>query len=118
LGRQPSPKFCDEPKKNAEYEAVTTRPREDRVASSTATAWLPQWFGELSELLTELMDGLMFQFRETAPTFYHEYFKARKLVGPATRSTAPAPAASEPRSVSIAVHSSAGDANLALAKAA
>jgi len=79
------------------FEALLSKPRQNIGASSAATKVLPARFGEADVLLGDRLDGLMPQFKDSAPDFYNEYFAARNIVdnngGQAAKpDAAPAPA--------------------------
>jgi len=79
------------------YEALLPRPRQSIGASRAATKVLPARFSEADVLLGDRLDGLMPQFKDSAPDFYNEYFAARNIVdnngGQSAKSTStPTPA--------------------------
>ncbi len=61
----------------------------DRVA---ATQDLDALFADTDLLLDEVLDGLMYPFRRTQPTFYASYLNARKVIGLGKRSKSEVPA--------------------------
>lgn len=67
-------------KRIAEFRAVQPKPRQNRSASSAATAQLPKLFVRAAELLKDELDGLAVQFKSANPAFYAEYRSARHVV--------------------------------------
>ena len=53
-------------------------PIQMRAIRKQLTALLPQLFTEGTAILTEVVDGLMEQFKESNPDFYEQYFNARR----------------------------------------
>jgi hypothetical protein len=67
-------------KKIDAFDSVKTAPRQSRVEKSAAAQLLTQLVRSNSEILNEQLDGLMIQFKDSAPSFYNEYFAARTVV--------------------------------------
>ena len=67
-------------KKIDAFEAVQPKPRQKIAVSSAATKTLPERFTQADTILSKRLDGLMVQFRESAPAFYNEYRAARSVV--------------------------------------
>jgi hypothetical protein len=82
-------------KKIDEFEASHPKTRKSRTATRAATKAMPDSFAAVDEILNGCLDGLMAQFKDSAPEFYNEYFAARRIVdAPATRTnkkSTPAP---------------------------
>lgn len=62
------------------YVEAIAKPRAERVKKSTATDLLGAEFARVDMILEDRIDGLMEQFKETNPTFYSDYQKARRIV--------------------------------------
>ena len=56
--------------------------------SVVATKELSKLFGQVSELLTQRLDGLMVGFKTTQPEFFGEYQSARVVVQASSRAKA------------------------------
>jgi hypothetical protein len=64
----------------AAFDKVKTAPRQHRVTKSAATRLLPQLVRSGMSIVRNQMDGLMPQFKESAPNFFQEYQAARVIV--------------------------------------
>jgi hypothetical protein len=67
------------------YDALRGSPRQAKTASAAATRPLEALFPEVERLLTDRVDRLLWQFRESNPEFYERYQVARTVVPPATQ---------------------------------
>jgi hypothetical protein len=77
------------------FRAVQPKPRRTRAGRKAATDQLRAAFAQAEEILFDKLDNLMMQFEDSEPQFYVEYFAARKLSAPSSRSgkrNSPAPA--------------------------
>lgn len=66
------------------YDGLRVIPRQAQGAAAAATRQLEQLFPEADRLLSNRMDRLVWQFRESEPEFYEKYQVARTLVNAAT----------------------------------
>jgi hypothetical protein len=62
------------------YDSLRVMPRQAKAAAAAATKQLERLFPEAERLLTNRIDRLMWQFRESAPEFYEKYQVARSVV--------------------------------------
>jgi hypothetical protein len=67
-------------KKIDAFDSMKTAPRQSRVEKSAAAQLLTQLVRSNARILDEQLDGLMIQFKDSAPGFYNEYFGARMVV--------------------------------------
>jgi hypothetical protein len=66
------------------YVACLQRPRQIIAASKTATAQLESEIETADLLLTDSLDGLVLQFKDSEPAFYNNYTNARAVVNNAS----------------------------------
>ena len=64
----------------SEFDTAASTPRDRIVIRKAATEKLPLLFKEGSELLTDELDNLMSNYKESEPEFYEQYFNARIIV--------------------------------------
>ena len=72
------------------YDTLRTMPRQATAASATATSQLAKLLPQVSRLLDNRVDRLVWQFRASDPEFYEKYQVARSIVdapSPATEAT-------------------------------
>lgn len=67
-------------KKVEGFQAVQAKPRQGRATSSSATKELAKLFREVDELLSERLDALAVQFKDSQAAFYNEYTTVRSIV--------------------------------------
>lgn len=70
------------------FDTLRSLPRQAIAAGAAATKALERLFPETEQLLAEQIDRMIWQFRESAPDFYEKYQVARRVVDPATFSSA------------------------------
>jgi len=67
-------------KKIETFDGLQARPRQVIATSSAATKTLPKLFGKVDVVLGKRLDGLIVQFKDSAPDFYNAYRSARSIV--------------------------------------
>jgi hypothetical protein len=73
------------------YIAVIGSPRVARAKISTATEMLDAEFARADMILTDRIDGLMEQFKDSGTSFYADYKNARRIVDTGSQGAPPAP---------------------------
>jgi hypothetical protein len=67
-------------KKTDAFAGLQPKPRQEAATGSAATKALPELFALTDRLISERLDGLAFQFKDSEPAFYNEYLVARVVV--------------------------------------
>jgi len=73
------------------YKAIVTKPRDNIVAGATVTQALSDEFYAADETLSEILDGLVLQFKTTNAKFVGDYNNARTIVDSAASHASPTP---------------------------
>jgi len=73
------------------YKAIVTKPRDNIVAGRTVTKELNDEFDAADETLSEILDGLVLQFKDTNAKFVSDYNNARTIVDTAASHASPTP---------------------------
>ena len=75
-------------KKVEAFRQTQSKPRQALVTGVVATKELSKLFGQVSELLTQRLDGMMVGFKTTQPELFGEYQSARVVVQASSRAKA------------------------------
>jgi len=62
------------------FKAIVSKPRDNIVAGATVTQELNDEFAAADETLSEILDGLVVQFKDTNAKFVSDYNNARTIV--------------------------------------
>jgi hypothetical protein len=73
------------------YKAIVTKPRDNIVAGATVTQELSDEFDAADETLSEILDGLVLQFKDTNAKFVSDYNNARTIVDTSASHASPTP---------------------------